>query len=205
MVVSFNFGEVVIENKEPKIEDIKKLAEEKRCPVQKALYYMEEFLNGPMCGRCYPCSLGSYEAKVRLQNIIEGKGVEEDLHALKYIAGEMLAGSMCKKGKDTAQFILQWTGTDVFSEHIEGRCPDRECLAFIEYRIIPEKCTMCGLCKDVCTFGAIFGEKAKPFIGGYMPYKIRQKRCTRCDECIKVCPTGALVIIEATGRKPVGV
>lgn len=192
------------EQKEIKVEDIRSAAEERRCPVQRSLYYMEEFLAGPMCGRCHPCMLGTYEAVVRLKNIIGGQGTEQDLSVLRYIASEMLEGSMCKKGKDSARFMLQWMEGDVFTAHIEGRCPDRECLAFVEYRVIPEKCTMCGLCKDVCRYGAVFGEKAKPFVGGYLPFEIRQKRCTKCDECRKVCPTGAIVIVESKSGSLVG-
>lgn len=193
------------EVKELKVEDIKKSAEEKGCPVQKALYYITEFLSGPMCGRCFPCAMGSYEARIRLQNIIDGNGTEADLLALKRIATDMLEASMCKKGKDTAKFILEWTGTDVYDEHVKGRCPSRECKAFIEYRIIPEKCIMCGLCKDACKYGAILGEKKKPYQSGYLPFEIRQKRCVKCGDCIKVCPTEAIIIVEPKIKEPAGV
>ncbi|MCL4457546.1 MAG: 4Fe-4S binding protein [Nitrospirae bacterium] len=184
------------EAKELKVEDIKKSAEEKGCPVQKALYYITEFLSGPMCGRCFPCALGTYEAKIRLRNIVEGRGTEADLSAVERIAEDMAEGSLCKKGKDTAKFILEWMGTGVYKEHIEGRCPSRECAAFIEYRIIPEKCIMCGLCKNVCKYGAILGEKKESYKSGYMPFEIRQKRCVKCGDCISVCPTDAIVIIQ---------
>jgi ferredoxin len=184
------------EQKELKVEDIKKEAEERHCPVQKSLYYMEKFLSDTMCGKCFPCAFGTYEARIRLQNIISGKGTKADISALKRIADEMLEASRCKKGKDTAKFILEWMGTDVFSEHIEGRCPDSECLAFMEYRIVPDKCIMCGECQVVCRFNAIIGEKKKPYFSGYLPFEIRQKRCTKCGECISVCPTGAIEIIE---------
>ncbi len=193
------------EQKQLKVEDIKAEAEAKACPVQKALHYITEFLAGPMCGKCFPCALGSYEAKIILNNIIEGKSSEEDLFNLKKIAREMLAVSRCKKGKDTAQFILEWMGTDVFKEHMAGRCPDMACAALIEYRIIPEKCNMCGLCKDICHYGAIHGEKTKPYLSGYLPYEIRQKKCVKCDECVKVCLTGAIIIIDAKDRESVGV
>lgn len=184
------------EEKEIKTEEIKKAAEEKKCPVQKALFYIEGFLDGPMCGKCFPCAFGTYEARIRLKEIIQGKGTEADLSALRRIAEIMLESSRCKKGKDTAGFILGWMGTDIYKGHIEGRCPDRECLSFIEYRIIPEKCTICGLCKDVCEFAAVHGEKKKPFLGGYFPFEIRQKKCVKCGECIKVCPEGAIEIID---------
>ncbi len=184
------------EVKELKVEDIKKLAEEKGCPVQRSLYYITEFLAGPMCGRCFPCAMGSYEAKIRLQNIIEGKGTEADIDAVKRIASDMLEASMCKKGKDTARFILEWMDAGVFHEHIEGRCPSRDCKAFIEYRIIPERCIMCGLCKEACKYNAIIGEKKKPYLSGYLPFEIRQKRCVKCGDCLAVCPTEAVIIVE---------
>jgi len=190
---------------EPKVDDIKAAAEEKGCPVQKAKYYITEFLSGPMCGRCLPCSLGSYEAVVRLDRLVEGSGREADIAALRRIATEMLDGSMCKKGKDTAKFILDWMDTDVYREHIEGRCPDQKCLAFIEYRVVPEKCTMCGLCKDACHYGAVHGDKSKPFLSGYRPFEIRQKKCVKCDECRKVCPEEAIVILDIKKKEPVGV
>ena len=193
------------ETEKVKVEDIKTEAETKGCPVQKSLYYITGFLAGPMCGKCFPCALGSYETRTILNNIIEGRGSEEDLFSLKKIADEMLISSRCKKGKDTAKFILEWRDTGVFREHVEGRCPDRICACLSEHRIIPEKCNMCGLCKDVCEYGAIHGEKTKPYRSGYLPYEIRQKKCVNCGECIKVCPTDAIIVIDIKSKEPVGV
>jgi ferredoxin len=193
------------EQKELKTDDIKKAAEEKGCPVQKALYYVTEFLSGPMCGRCFPCAFGSYEARLRLTNLTAGNGTEDDLSALKRIASNMANASMCKKGKDTAKFILEWIDTDTFAKHTGGICPEKTCAALIEYRIIPEKCDLCGICREACKFGAIHGEKKKPYLSGYLPYKIRQKVCTKCGDCITVCPTGAIILVDANITEPVGV
>lgn len=194
------------EQKEKKVEDIKKEAEENiKCPVNKALYYTREFLAGPMCGRCFPCEIGTYEMAIRLQNIVEGMATEMDILSVKRIAANMLEASMCKKGKDTARFIIEWMDTGAYGEHVEGRCPDMECKAFIEYRITPEKCIMCGECQEACEYSAIVGEKKKPFLSGYAPFEIRQKRCVKCGDCLPVCPTNAIVIVDVKSRELVGV
>ncbi|MBA3060348.1 MAG: 4Fe-4S dicluster domain-containing protein [Nitrospirae bacterium] len=195
----------MLEHKELKLEDIKREAEERRCRVQRALYYIEKFLSEPMCGKCFPCAFGTYEAKIRLKDIVSGKGKEADVFALRRIAGGMIEAPRCKKGRDTAKFILEWMDTDVFKEHVDGRCPDRECLALIEYRIIPGKCIMCGECQVVCKFNAIIGEKKKPYLSGYLPFEIIQKRSTKCGECVKVCPTEAIEIVDVKSKEPVGV
>ena len=182
--------------KDRTVEDIKKEAEEKLCPVQRARYYIEKFLSDLMCGKCFPCAFGTYEAKIRLKDIISGKGTETDISVLREIADEMVVASRCKKGKETARFISELMGTDNFNEHIEGRCSDRECLVFIEYRIDPDKCIMCSECQVVCKFNAITGEKKKLYLSGYPSFEILQKRCTKCGECVKVCPTNAIEILD---------
>ena len=180
------------EQKELKVEDIKREAEEKNCPAQKALYYVEKFLAELMCGKCFPCAYGTYEARIRLKDIIAAQGTEADIAAVTRIARELIESSRCKRGRDTGRFLLEWTNTESFKLHADKKCPDHECLSFIEYRINPDKCIMCGECQDVCTFNAIIGEKKRPYLSGYFPFEIVQKRCTKCGECISVCPTNAI-------------
>jgi ferredoxin len=184
------------EQKERKVEDIKKEAEERHCPAQKTLYYIDSFLADIMCGKCFPCAFGTYEAKIRLKDIIFGKGTEADIVALKEIVRGMIEASRCKRGKDTGQFVLEWIETDSFKQHIGKRCPEHECLSLIEYRIDPDKCIMCGECLVVCKYNAIVGEKKIPYLSGYLPFEIIQKKCTRCGECIKVCPTNAITVVD---------
>ncbi len=186
-----------IDDKEKKLEDIKKESENKKCPVQRMLYYMEQFISGPMCSRCFPCSLGTAEARIRLQKISEHAETDlKDIEVLKRIGYMMIEGSFCKKGKDTGKFIIDLINSteEEFKNHITGICSSTECTALVEYVIDPELCTMCGECLNVCKENAILGEKKKPFHTGYLPFEIRKKRCTRCGECIKICPTGAIKI-----------
>ncbi len=196
------------EKKELKVEDIKGAAQAKACPVQKALHYVTGFLEGPMCGKCFPCSMGSFEARRRLENIAEGRGTGADESALRRIAGHMLEASMCKKGKDTARFILEWIEDGGFSAHVSSpgaaaRCPEKQCLGLIEFRVVPEKCSRCGVCKDACAHGAVFGEKRKPYLTGYPPFEIRQKRCVKCGDCLRACPEGAIEVADAAAAEPV--
>ena len=188
--------ESLTEEKGKKLEDIRKEAEEKACPVQRGKYFIEEFLAGPMCGKCYPCALGTGEAKIRLIKISQNlKDVDEtDIKVLKRIGLNIINGSFCKKGKDTGKFIIEMLNIseEEFKQHLSGICPQRECISLIEYVINPELCTMCGKCLDVCKYDAIIGEKKKPYLSGYLPFEIRQKRCIKCGDCVKVCPTGAI-------------
>ncbi len=119
------------ETKEVKMEDVRARAEEKKCPVQKSLVFVEEFLAGPMCGKCFPCSLGSYEARVILKSLTEGSGSIEGIDNIKKIALNMLETSRCKKGKDTAKFIIE--NTDLYEEHLSGICSHKECIDLTEY------------------------------------------------------------------------
>jgi ferredoxin len=182
-----------------KFEDIKEEAQKKECPVQKALYLVEEFIAGPMCGKCLPCALGTNEAKIRLIKMSrhsEGVG-SADIKALNRIGLNMSEGSFCKKGRDTGKFIVDILARsgEEFKEHVAGACPRKECISLIEYFIRPEMCNMCGKCAEACKYNAITGEKRESFLSGYLSFEIRQKRCKKCGECIKVCPTEAIEVV----------
>ena len=148
--------EDMMEAKEPRVQEILAEAELNfKCPVRRGLLYMGKFASSPICGRCLPCSLGSYEAGERLRKLADGKGAEADLLALRRIMNQMIVGSLCKKGKDTGRFVLEGMSTGIYEEHIEGRCSDRECVSLMEYRVIPDKCVMCGICKEICSYRAV--------------------------------------------------
>jgi len=186
------------EKKKPvKMEDVKEKADEKTCAAQKALTFVEEFLAEPMCGRCFPCSMGTYETQIRLKRLTDGTATEDDIAAVRKIAEVMSIASMCKKGKDTAKYIQEDVDLKDLSDHLTGVCQKNECIEYTKYIIIPENCTMCGDCLGVCKDYAILGEKKKPYMSGYLPFEIVQKRCTKCDECLKVCRFDAVKTVSA--------
>ena len=192
--------EIRTEEKEKKLEEIKKEAEERACAFQKVLYFIEEFLAGPMCGKCYPCSLGTAEAGIRLNKIKKHPGSfsDADLQALKRIGLNMREGSFCKKGRDTGNFIVDILANSAreFEQHVSGVCQANECISLLEYRINPGLCVMCGECSAACKHDAITGEKREKYLSGYLPFEIRQARCVKCGECVAVCPTGAIELIS---------
>ncbi len=193
--------------KEKSVKEIAEDTEKFNCIIQKGILFLDEFLDGPMCSRCLPCPMGSYEMRIRFRKLAEGEGSAEDIEMIRRVAPDMLESSLCKKGKDTARFIIDTleNSPEIYEAHIEGRCPEKECGELFVYRIIPEKCVMCGDCKDVCKDYAILGEKKVRFLSGFQPFEIIEKRCTRCGECIKVCDYGAIEIIDIKETEPVEV
>jgi electron transfer flavoprotein alpha subunit len=59
--------------------------------------------------------------------------------------------------------------------------------------IIEKKCTLCGVCRDVCPFQAIEITNGRVLVGS---------GCKMCKICIKKCPAGAIVL-NAGERKAV--
>lgn len=178
------------------MKDVFAAVENIKCVVQKSQKFVEEFLSEPMCGKCHPCALGSYEALVRLKKISSGVAAQADIDVLQRIADDMLESSRCIKGKDTAKFLLNALKTEFFREHLEGHCGERECPAYVTYQIIPDKCVLCGDCQKACRYNAIQGEKKIAYRTGYLPFEIRQKRCVKCGDCVPACQYGAIEVIE---------
>lgn len=183
---------------EKSMKEILEDTSQHKCPVQQSMLLLKEFMAGPMCGKCLPCPMSCYEMAIIYQRLAEGKATEADIDSLQKIAPSMNVVSMCKKGKDTAKFIEETLEEKIesYRAHTEGSCPDKECLSLFKYMIIPENCTMCGDCLEVCKFDAIIGEKRVSFLTGFKPFEISEKRCTRCGECIKVCKYGAIEQVD---------
>ena len=71
----------------------------------------------------------------------------------------------------------------------------RSCSSLVHYRVIPERCTMCGLCKEVCPQGAIVGEEYLPYLADNEPYYININKCDNCGLCLPVCEANAIELI----------
>lgn len=168
------------------------------CAVLIALEFLRGFAEDKMCGKCLPCMLGVAQMVDILEAITKAEGKEEDIRMLEAISSAVVDTARCKLGKDAAGFILEslTTSREEYEEHIdEKHCAKKSCEALINYSIIPERCTLCGVCKEVCPVDAVVGEKLIPYLSDNRPYYIKGKRCNRCGECLAVCEAGAIEIV----------
>lgn len=184
-------------DKPPKsLADIRSLARQAACPVHRSRIYLKEFLADVMCGRCFPCGFGAYEMLTNLDAIFTGKGTRENISAIRRIADNMTIGSLCKRGKEVGEYILECLRTEGFSEHTQGRCRTLTCPSFFHYTILGGKCIGCGECLKACAAHAIIGKKrTNAWETGDIPFEIRQRRCSKSGACRDACPTGAIVLV----------
>jgi NADP-reducing hydrogenase subunit HndC len=164
------------------------------CMVDVARYFME-FLANESCGKCVPCREGLRNTCRILNDIVSGRGKEEDLVMLQEIADVMSEASLCALGKTAANPLL--TAIKYFREeyevHIrEKRCPAKVCRELINYYIDPAKCKACGLCIKACPTGAITGKKKTPHV-------IEQSKCVKCGGCFTACPEKFGAVTKISG------
>jgi Pyruvate/2-oxoacid:ferredoxin oxidoreductase delta subunit len=68
---------------------------------------------------------------------------------------------------------------------VDHKCPAGVCKALIEYYIIEDLCTGCGLCRRKCPQEAISGEKKELHV-------IDPALCIKCGVCRDVCKFDAV-------------
>ena len=163
--------------------------DEDTCMVDVARYFLE-FLRDESCGKCTACREGIDVMYQIVANICEGKGRPEDIPLLEELGEAVQKGSMCALGGTAPNPVLSTLRyfRDEYEAHIaEHRCPAGVCKALITYRIDPEKCKACLLCKKHCPQGAISGEKKQPQV-------IDQDTCIKCGVCRDVCKFDGVVV-----------
>jgi formate hydrogenlyase subunit 6/NADH:ubiquinone oxidoreductase subunit I len=65
-------------------------------------------------------------------------------------------------------------------------------MLYLYPELVPEKCTSCGICKEVCPVQAITMVQIP---------EIDRKRCVKCLCCHEMCPQGAMTVRENTFLK----
>jgi len=145
------------------------------------------------CGKCSSSTVGPTQILELLRKLSRGEGEEEDLHLLRVLSSGLEETLPLPNGKGVAEVLSRSLSSGEYEEHVEEkRCAKCSCEGLTTYRIIPERCTMCGECKEVCPKGAIFGEEYIPYLADNAPYTIDPEKCTKCGLCLPVCAEGAI-------------
>ena len=157
------------------------------CMVDTARFFID-FSVDESCGKCVPCRIGLKVMLNILNRIATGKGSMSDIDLLERLGKHIKDSSHCGLGKSAPNPVLSTIRyfRNEYEAHIqEKRCPALVCPDLIQFRVIPEKCKMCGLCQKACPVEAISWEKKKPAV-------IDLDKCTKCRSCIQACKFWAI-------------
>jgi len=161
--------------------------DERTCMVDIARYFLD-FLKEESCGKCTPCREGIRRMLEILTRITEGQGEMADLETLETLAKTVQSASLCGLGKTAPNPVLstlRYFHDEYVAHIVDHKCPAGVCKALIEYYIIADKCTGCGLCRRKCPQEAISGEKKELHV-------IDPGLCIKCGVCHDVCKFDAV-------------
>jgi NADH:ubiquinone oxidoreductase subunit F (NADH-binding)/(2Fe-2S) ferredoxin/Pyruvate/2-oxoacid:ferredoxin oxidoreductase delta subunit len=157
------------------------------CMVDTARFFTD-FSVDESCGKCVPCRIGMKVMLNILNRIVIGQGRMEDIDYLEQLGEHIRRTSRCGLGKSAPNPTLSTIRyfREEYVAHIQGkRCPALVCADLIQFRVDPERCKMCGLCKKACPTEAISWEKKTPA-------SINLEKCIRCRSCIQACKFNAI-------------
>lgn len=158
--------------------------DDSNCMVNLAKFYME-FIVDESCGKCTPCRIGNKRMLEILNKIVTGKGTMEDLDKLEKLGQHIKDTSLCGLGQTAPNPVLstmKYFKDEYLAHVVNKKCPAHECKALLEYKIIPEACKSCGICKKNCPADAIIGEVRQG------SFEIMQDKCIKCGMCFSKCP-----------------
>jgi NADH-quinone oxidoreductase subunit F len=161
--------------------------DEDTCMVEVARFFMN-FTQHESCGKCVPCREGTHVMLEILNDIVEGRGNEEQIETLLELADTIAHTALCGLGKTAASPVVSTIRQfrDEYLAHvIEKRCPTGTCKGLTSLGINPEKCRGCTKCVKACPVGAIHGSPKNTHI-------IDKAVCVKCKVCIDVCPFKAI-------------
>lgn len=164
------------------------IMDEDDCMVDIARFYLG-FTRDESCGKCPPCRIGNKRLLELLDKITEGKATEADLDLMEELCHNIKAASLCGLGQTSPNPVLSTLHhfrEEYLAHVVDKRCPAGVCKELLAYRIDPEKCRHCGLCKKVCPVAAIEGEPKSL-------HTLNADICIKCGECARKCKFGAVL------------
>ena len=162
--------------------------DEDDCMVDVAKYFLS-FTKSESCGKCPPCRIGTWQMYELLDKITTGQGEKGDIELLEKMGKMVVSGSLCGLGNSAPNPVLSTIKyfREEYEEHVNDKfCRAKRCQGLGTFRILPEHCILCGMCKTACAFDAVVELRDKFFID--------QDYCTKCKACYTVCPTRAVVV-----------
>ena len=169
--------------------------DEDTCVVDVARYFID-FLCDESCGKCIPCREGLLHMREILDDIVAGKGREEDIELLEETSQVMTDVSLCALGTTAPNPVATTIRyfRDEYQAHIEEkRCPALVCKELVSYYIEPSKCQACLICLRECPAEAIIGARNQIHV-------IDQTKCTKCGTCFDVCPARFGAVKKISGE-----
>ncbi len=157
------------------------------CMVDTARFFTD-FSVDESCGKCVPCRVGMKTMLNILNRIVIGQGRLEDIELLEQLGNHIKESSHCGLGKTAPNPVLstiRYFREEYEAHIIDKRCPALVCADLIKFRVVPENCKMCGLCKKACPSDAIAWEKKTTAV-------IDLEKCIRCRSCIQACKFWAI-------------
>jgi len=159
------------------------------CMVDVARYFLT-FLQDESCGKCLPCRVGIDRMLEIITDITEGRGRPEQLDLLEELADTVSQTALCGLGKTAPNPVtstMRYFRREYEAHIRDKKCPAGVCKSLITYRIDPEKCTGCGVCRQGCAHQAITGDKKQAHV-------IDTRLCQKCGICRSECKFEAIQV-----------
>ncbi len=155
------------------------------CPVKWALECVNT-ARANDCGKAVTCRDGLAQLQVIIAELAGGQAEAEDIELVESIAKYMATTPGCELAELTANNVL-WSLNTYRSEwdaHRRKRCAAMEC--YYDVIVDPAKCSGCGKCPGLCSYGAIAG-------GAGLISVVDNAACKHCSQCLTACPEGAIL------------
>ncbi len=164
--------------------------DEDTCMVDIARYFVH-FLEGESCGKCVPCREGLKRMGEILDDIVSGRGSDQDTGLLERLAVTLSDGALCALGTTAANPVMSALRyfRPEFDAHIKNKeCPAHVCKGLISFRVDKKKCNRCGLCVKACPSEAI------TLVAKKQPVVLDQTKCIKCGGCFDACRRDAIIV-----------